>query len=246
MTESFIQQTDENNQQQSVQESFQQGDQPAGGDQQGVDTHSPEYQNQVMQKRLNDKDEFIKQLQSENQQTREMYATLEERMQNLSKIEEVLNKQGQQQQVVDNQDTSLDEDALVGKVIENLNQKQTKEKMDANYNTVVSRLESEFGSQYVEEKVSEAAKANGLSIDDMRETARKSPEAFYTLVGLKNQGGQRPTSPAPTRGSQTPPQDTGEKDFAYYANLMRTNPREYWKAETQKEFRKLFTNNQNK
>lgn len=243
MTESFITPTDEN--QQQVQQSFQQGDSQGGQGEGNQDTHSPEYQNQVMQKRINDKDEFIKQLQSENQQTREMYASLEERMQNLSKIEEVLNKKGQEQQVVDNQDTNLDEDALVGKVIENLNKAETKQKMDQNYNTVVARLESEFGSQYVEEKVSEAAKANGLSIDDMRETARKSPDAFYTLVGLKSQGTQRPTTPAPTRGSQQAPQETGVKDAAYFANLMRTNPREYWKAETQREFRKLFAHNQN-
>lgn len=238
MTDSFITPTENN--QQDIQQSFQQGDKPTGGDQRDVDTHSPEYQNQVMQKRINDKDEFIKQLQEENQKTREMYSSLEERMQNLTKIEEVLKNKGQQQDV-NNQDTNLDEDALVGKVIENLNQKQTKQKMDENYNQAVSRLKNEFGEQHVEEKVSEAAKANGLSITDMRETARKSPDAFYTLMGLKNQGGNRSTTPPPTRGSQLPPQETGEKDAAYFANLMRTNPREYWKPETQREFRKLFT-----
>ena len=215
---------------------FQKSDQDTAG-QEGASTHDIEYQVQVMQKRLNDKDEFINQLKEENQQTREMYATLEERMQNLSKIEEVLNNRNNQQDV-NSQDTSLDEDALVGKVIENLNKKETEQQMKANFEEARKRLQEEFG-EHVEDKVSQAAQANGVTYDDMVEMARKSPKAFYKLVGLE--GSSRQTTPAPMRGSQTPPQDNGEKDFAYYARLMRENPREYFKPEVQREFRKLFT-----
>lgn len=218
--------------------SFQNPDQ-GNGQEGAVDTHSIEYQVQVMQKRLGDKDEFIQQLQQENQQTREMYATLEERMQNLTKIEEVLNNRLEQQDV-SNQDTSLDEDALVGKVIDNLNKKETEAKMDANFQQVVSKLNSAYGN-HVEEKVNQAAQANGMAYDDMVKLARKSPQAFYKLVGIESQTQQQPVTPTPMRGSQTTPLDTGEKDFAYYSRLLRENPREYWKPETQREFRKLFT-----
>lgn len=240
MTDTFVKEG-ETEQTTNTDAGFQSADQGTGGEGNGVDTQSPEYQIQVMQKRLSDKDEHIKTLESENQQTREMYATLEERMQNLSKIEEVLKKQGQETQDVSNQDTGLDEDALVGKVIENLNQKQTEQKMEQNYQTVLNRLKQEYGEQYVEEKVAEVANANGLSIDDMVTTARKSPQAFYRIAGLATDNTQqRAGSPAPTRGSQTPPPNNNERDFAFYARLMRENPREYWKPETQREFRKLF------
>lgn len=239
MTDTFIQESADNTDQ-NTDGDLQTGDQPTAGDQGAPDTHSPEYQLQVMQQRLHDKDEFINTLKQENQTTREMYASLEERLQNLSQIEEVLNKQGQQQDV-GNQDTGLDEDALVGKVIENLNSRQAEERMQSNYQSVVQRMETEFGRQHIEEKVAEAAQANGLSVDDMRETARKSPQAFYKLLGLEVNQQQRPATPTPMRGSAQPPQETGEKDAAYYARLMRENPREYWKPETQREFRKLFT-----
>ena len=231
------------NEQASTTQNFQQEDQ-ASDNERSQDTHSTEYQLQVMQQRLADKDDFINTLKSENQQSREMYSSLEERMKNLNNIEEVLKNRGTQD--VANQDTTgLDEDALVGKVIENLNQKQTKQKMDENYSTVLSRLTQEFGEQHVESKVAEAAKANGLTVDDMVNTARKSPEAFYTLTGLKKGQAQSVGTPPPTRGTQMPQQDNGQKDFAYYSQLMRTNPREYWKADTQREFRKLFAKDKN-
>lgn len=208
---------------------------PAGGED-TQDTRSPEYQIQVMQKRLNDKDEFISTLKEENQKTREMYASLEERLNNLDKISEVLDR-GQEQDV-NSQVTSLDEDELVGKVIDNLNKKQTEQKMESNYNSVVDRLSNEFGEQHIESKVQEAAQQNGLSVKDMVETARKSPQAFYKLMGLEQRTNIQ--TPSPTRSTITAPIDTNEKDFAYYSRLMRENPREYFKPETQREFRKLF------
>lgn len=235
MTDQNMFTQDQGEQDQSTDTGFQNTDQGSAG-QESVNTQDIEYQVQVMQKRLNDKDEFINQLKDENQQTREMYATLEERMQNLSQIEEVLNNRNNQQDV-SNQETSLDEDALVGKVIENLNKKETEQLMKANFEEAKKRLQEEFG-EHVEDKVSQAAQANGIAYDDMVEMAKKSPKAFYKLVGLE--GSNRQTTPAPMRGSQTPPQDSGDKDFAYYARLMRENPREYFKPEVQREFRKLF------
>lgn len=232
----FVQ--DQNAQDSGTAGNFQPNDQ-TGGDQAAPDTHSPEHQLSVLQKRLNDSQDYIKNLESENQQTREMYASAEERLKNMGKIEEVLNQRNAQD-VGNQENTGLDEDALVGKVIENLNKKQTEEAQQKNYNNVLNKLSAEFGEQYVEDKVSEAARSNGLTVDDMVSTARKSPDAFYTLMGMKRNTQQGVQTPTPTRGTQQPPQDSNTKDFAYYSNLMRTNPREYWKAETQREFRKLF------
>jgi|SRR5690554_1098035 len=238
MTDQNMFTQDPSEQDQNINASFQGADQdPAKeGD---VDTHSVEYQIQVMQKRLGDKDEFISQLQEENQKTREMYATLEERMQNLTKIEEVLNKRGTQD--VSNQDTTLDENVLVGKVIENLNRQETEQKMQANLETAKQRLASEFGN-HVEEKVNEAAQANGMTYDDMVQMARKSPTAFYKLMGVEAGTQQRAQTPTPMHSSAQPPAESTTKDFAYYSKLMRENPREWNKPEVQRQFRELFTN----
>lgn len=240
MTEEFIKPADNAD---FTNTNLQNADQGAAGSEGGKDTHSPEYQLNVLQKRLQDKDEFINTLKEEGQTYREMVAAMDERLKNMEKISEVLNKSGQEQDV-SNQDTNLDEDALVGKVIENLSKQEAEKRMEANWNSVVSKVEEQFGKQHVNEKVKEAARINGLSVSDMKETARKSPQAFYKLMGLES-GQQQRGAPQPTRSNMAAPETNNEKDFAYYSRLMRENPREYWKADTQRDFRKLFQHNSN-
>lgn len=208
-------------------------DQVNDDDSSNVDTKSVEHQLSVLQQRLTDKDEFINTLKDENQSIREMYAGMDERMKNMESISEVLNKQ----QDVSNQDTNLDENALVGKVIETLNKSQTEQVRQQNFDNVKQKLSEEFGA-HVEEKVMQAATANGITYEDMVETAKKSPTAFYKLMGVSS---NTVASPSPTRSSiSNVDTNTNEKDFAYYSRLMRENPKEYFKPETQREFRKLF------
>lgn len=233
MTEQFIKEQDDqlaNSQNQQQQNSDQ-----SLSNEGSVDTHSPEYQLQKMQQRLADKDEFISTLKEENQSTREMVAQMQERMQNMETIQEVLNKG--KEQAAQAQDTGLDEDALVGKVIENLSKREQEQKMESNYNTVVENLKEQYGS-HVNDKVQAAAAANGLSVSYMLDTAKRSPQAFYKLMGLE--GTKQTSYQQPTRGTVQAPQENNERDLAYYSRLMRENPREYWKADTQREFRKLF------
>lgn len=238
MTDSFVQNGDDKNTNTNTNTSFQGADKATAGDT-GVDTKSTEYQLQMLQKRLEDKDEFINTLKEENKETRNMYATLEERMKNMEEISEVL--KGKEQDV-SSQVTSLDENALVGKVIDSLNKKEQEALYQNNFDNVLSRLTEEFGSAHIEDKVAEAARANGLSVNDMKETARKSPTAFYNLVGLKNKD-NRSFTPSPTHGTTTPPPESGQKDLEYYSTMLRTNPKEYWKPANQREYRKLILEN---
>lgn len=202
------------------------------------DTQSTEYQLQMMQKRITDKDEFINTLKEENQATREMVAGLQERLQNMEAISEVLNKGTQD---ASNQETSLDENVLVGKVIENLNKQKAEETYQSNFQQVNNMLIEQFGEAHANEKVREAAQASGLSYEDMVATAKKSPTAFYKIMGMNST--QTATTPKPTHGTQAAPNiDTSKKDLAYFSRLRRENPREWRKPEVQREFRLLFTN----
>lgn len=225
--------------------SLPEGDSPTAGFSQQADTRSPEYQINVMQQRIKDKDDFIETLKQENQDFRTRISILEEKLQNMEDISEVLSNKGQEQ-AVSNQDTGLDENELVGKVIESLNQRQTEAARDENFDTVVNTLTEQFGKDNVNSKVQQYAQELGMSVDDMKETARKSPQAFYRLTGIESTKSQAPQSPQPTHSnvnSQAMP-NTGEKDHSYYMHLMRNNPREFWKPEVQREYRKLFSFNQ--
>lgn len=235
MTEQFVQGND-NTQQTPQSNAF--VDQATGGETGSQDTRSPEYQIQVMQQRISDKDEFINTLKEENQNTREMVADLQERLQNMEKLSEVLNKGNQDGA---SQETTLDENVLVGRVIENLNKQKAEQTYQTNFQQVENKLIEAFGANHVNEKVREVADSNGLSYDDMVATAKKSPTAFYRLMGMDAK--QVVTTPTPTHGTQAAPDLSNQtKDLAYYAKLRRENPKEWNTPEVQKEFRLLFTN----
>lgn len=192
----------------------------------------------VMQKRINDKDTHISNIENENKNMRETLLAKEEEIASLKQALEAFKTP----QRTTDQNTAIDADTLVGKVMETLTQKQREEVYNNNFATVQDRLVKEYGDiSKVNDKVAQISKETGLSVEDLVNTARKSPEAFYKLSGL-TQAKPAPTTPATfVRASEASTgADTGNKDLSYYMNLRKTNPKEYWKPDTQKAFRKLF------
>jgi preprotein translocase subunit SecD len=163
----------------------------------------------------------------------------------MEEVKELLKQSGnqQQQQNGSNQETALDENVVAERVIETLSKKQAEEQMQNNWAQVEARVKEEFGSDAtaINEKMKQIASENGMSVSDMKETARKSPKAFYRLAGLEGQQQtQRTQSPQPTHGSMQAPNNNNEKDLDYYHRLMRENWREYMKPHNQREYRKLL------
>lgn len=223
------------------------GDQTGGDNQQntgeGVDTKSTEYQLQQLQKRVDDKDAYIQQLENEGKTFRESLQEYEERLKTTEELTKLLEQSGNQAQSGgSNQETALDENTVAEKVIETLSKREAEEQMNKNWTEVESRVKQTFGedANSINEKMRQIAQENGMSVSDMKETARKSPKAFYKLAGIEG-ATQRPQSPQPTRSSvQGVDYETSNKDLAYYNNLMRTNWREYMKPENQRAYRKLL------
>lgn len=224
------------------------GNQTGGDNQQntgeGVDTKSIEYQLSQLQKRVEDKDAYIKQLESEGKTFRESLEEYDQRLKTTEELTKLLEQSGNQQAQpgVNNQETALDENTVAEKVIETLSKREAEEQMNKNWTQVESRVKEVFGedANSINEKMRQIAEDNGMSVSDMKETARKSPKAFYKLAGLEG-GVQRPQSPQPSRGSvSNVDYEHSQKDLAYYNNLMRTNWREYMKPHNQREYRKLL------
>lgn len=218
-------------------------DQSTGGNQGEQDTKSIEYQLNKLQQRVEDKDAYIRQLETEGKTFRESLESYEQRLKTTEELTKLLEQSGtQQQHSVNNQDTALDENKFAEKVIETLSKRDAEQRMNDNWQSVESRVMQEFGNdaQSVNEKMKQFAQENGMSVSDMKETARKSPKAFYKLVGLEG-GQQRQQSAQPSRSSfQGIDYATSDKNLDYYNNLMRTNWREYMKPHNQKEYRKLL------
>lgn len=210
----------------------------------GVDTKSVEYQLQKLQQRLDDKDAYITQLENEGKTFRTELDEYKNRLQTTEDLTKLLEQSGRTQQPNgSNQDTNLDENTVAERVIETLSKREAEDRMNANWAQVQERVMSEFGNDAnsVNEKMKQLAQENGMSVADMKETARKSPTAFYKLAGLGTAENKRPQSPQPSKGSvQGVDYENGNRDLNYFNNLMRTNWNEYMKPHNQREYRKLL------
>jgi len=195
-----------------------------------------------MEKRIADKDTHIGTVESENLKLREQMADAQEKLDKMSKIEEALERM-QENQNGSTQDTALDENALINKTLEALDNKKREATAEENFNAVSAELTKQFGADAVDSKVTQLAQENGLSFNDIVDLARKSPNAVYKMAGLV--GTQvRTGSPSQSSTIGFNNEDDGssakERALAEFAKMRRDNPKLYWKAETQKEFRKLF------
>lgn len=190
----------------------------------------------VMQKRMGDKDDFIGTLQGENQTLRERMADIESKLESMGSVEDALARMDEAKN--SNQDTTLDEDTLVSNVLNKLSAKSEKEQADNNFNAVSATLTKTYGADKVDDIVSAAAIENGLSFDDMFELARKSPQAVYRMVGVKQSTGTTNPSRSTNIGT-TSDVETKEQKLAYFSKMRRENPADYYKPENQKAFREI-------
>jgi len=247
MTDQFIQQQPtEQNQQPAAEQQQQQGEQfvdPKTENQGQPDTRDPAYQVGVLEKRLSDKDAYIQQLQQEAQRAREAALDYEEHKLNTERVSEALDKISSQRGT-DQETPTLDEDALVGKIEQRLTQKQKEQQKEQNYNQVQQNLLKQYGDpEKANATVAKAAQESGLSTQQLIDMAKDSPKAFYKLVGIDTSNNQQQAvSPQPSHSNSiSDGSETGVvKDRAYFARLRRENPREWRKPEVQREFRKLF------
>ena len=206
----------------------------------GLDLGSKlQQQMDVMQKRIGDKDNFIDTLKGENQTLREKMADIDARLESMGSVEDALARIGEAKK--SNQDTTLDEETLVSKVLGKMQAKSDSEKADANFQMVSATLTKTYGADQVDTIVRKAAAENGLTFDDMFALAKKSPKALYSMVGIKQSSSASNPSQSTNVGYNSDNQNRDQK-LADFSKLRRENPKEFYKPEMQKQFRELCLN----
>lgn len=190
----------------------------------------------VMQKRIGDKDEFIDTLKSENQTLREKMAEVEEKVQSMGSVEEALQRMKENQN--SNQDTTLDEDKLVSKVLGSIEARTAEERQESNFKEVSSRLTKLYGSDKVDSTIDKVAEENGLTRSDVAALAKKSPQAVYRMMGI-DQTSTTFTPSHSTNIGQNDDSKTKEQKLAEFSKLRREDPKKYMSPEVQKAFREL-------
>ena len=99
--------------------SNQNDDQSTGSNNGEQDTKTIEYQLNKLQQRVEDKDSYIRQLETEGKTFRDSLQSYEERLKTTEELTKLLEQSGNKQDTnVNNQDTALDENRFAEKVIE--------------------------------------------------------------------------------------------------------------------------------
>jgi len=195
----------------------------------------------VMQKRITDKDTHITTIESENQTLREKMLDIESKIESMGSVEDALARMNEAKN--SNQDTALDEDTLVSKVLGRMDAKTAEETATANFNDVSATLTKTYGKDQVDSIVRKAADENGLSFEDMFDLARKSPQALYRMVGIKQAVNTSTATPSQsTQSGYASDNQNRDQQLSDFAKLRRENAKEFYKPEVQKAFRELCLN----
>lgn len=132
--------------------------------------------------------------------------------------------------------TSVSPEDLDAMISEKLTQKQKEDQERTNTNWVMSQLQQTYGADYGK-RVQAAAAELGMSKEDMTLLASQKPKAFMKLVTDRqaptNQRGFTP--PDNRMNTQATPGNSGVKNYAYYRNMRKTDPKTYQSSRIQGE-----------
>lgn len=133
---------------------------------------------------------------------------------------------------------SLNEDDLKSLVEKTLQEKETQKSIEQNLKTVEETLKGQYGDklgQVLQNKATEL----GLSMGRMEELASESPSAFLALFGdnrQENMFTSMMNSSINTEGVNM--QSSTERNWTYYQNLRRENPKQYYSPKVQQQIMK--------
>ena len=96
-----------------------------------------------------------------------------------------------------------------------------------NFGKVEAKLKEKLGPNYAA-SLKDQYNQLGLSNDEMNSLAKKSPEAFFRMLGLNDQSRNDYTgAPRNSMRNDSFAPKTVKRDYAYYQELKKTNPMLY-------------------
>ncbi len=177
-------------------------------------------------------DEFIKRVTAENEQLRlkaEQGMALEDFYKKV-KGEPTVGDNGHP--IVDPKELSPASPEDIEKIIrETLSKTDNERRAQANRDAVISKLNEVWGDNATKE-LNNAARALGMSVEDLRDVGLRSPDALFRMIGLSTPSAPSGTV-APTGGFNIRSESGGARNQKFYSELRRTNPKLYNDPKTQ-------------
>jgi len=182
-------------------------------------------------------DQFIEQLKGEMSDLR---SDLDQRLSAQDLLEEIRKEREAQLSASNvpaegNTTPSLGTDEIASLVKETIEQRDVERTASQNLETVDKKMKELYGEK-AQEVMLLKAKENDISPDFLKDTAAKSPKAFFNVLGIQD---QKPITPSSTKGGinlvaldETQP-SIREDSWQSFEKLRKDNPKLYWKPETQ-------------
>jgi len=186
----------------------------------------------ILQQRVDDGQAFIQQLKDENASMRDSIKSLELDVQKNNNVDELLERMQHQEEPNQSTQPTVNSGDIVAQVRSELTQ-------ESNMAKVEKALQQAYGDEYKKVVVIKGGEI-GMSPEEIDYLCYNKPEAALKLFGK----GEAMSMTAPTTSSvQTSSVATntsGVKDRTYYKELMKSDPKTYWKPEVQKEYRNFI------
>lgn len=128
---------------------------------------------------------------------------------------------------------------LVGRELEALTESK---RFEQNVESTAQTLVDYFGdAQKANQAVKDKARELGVSPDWLRDSAARSPKAFYATMGINLEAEKRDTStPAPRSDIRLETnQNNGKKNYAYFEQLRKSDKASYYSQSVQNEMHRL-------
>jgi hypothetical protein len=132
----------------------------------------------------------------------------------------------------DENDKNKDLSALVAEELERQNSQKT---FADNVNTVSEKLASFYGGEReAKEAIARKSKELNVSTEWLMDIAGRSPNAFYNTIGLDQKSFTTPGASGDVNTAALG-RDGNRKNFKYFEEIRKTNPKLYYSAQTQRE-----------
>lgn len=184
-------------------------------------------------------DLYIKTLESQKDELRSDYMKSQEEIQKSKALEQLIDRLNNKEVLPGNTPPPANlppsNDIDFEKLFEDkYEQKKRSEIETENYNKVYAKLRDRFGNN-VASVLAEQSNTLGLSKEDVNSLAKKSPDAFFRMLGL-NDSQPKDLFMAPPRSdlrNDNYAPKTVKRTWSWYQAEKAKNPKWYWEPQTQ-------------
>lgn len=179
-------------------------------------------------------DLYIKSLESQKDELRDMYDKQRDELLAKAKFEELIDRMnkpsGEVPPTLGKEPESpkqMEIKDIESLVLQKIQETEARKNETKNFNEVQNKLKERFGDNYVS-SLKDYQRTLGLSDTDVNSLAMKSPKAFFQMLGINETEQAGFTSPPRSgqRNDHFAPK-TPKRDFQYYQELKKTNPKIY-------------------